>query len=391
MAASEGNSPIRCPRCGALNNVETSRRSLAVCGRVLASGEKCGEPLIPQAEDGEASEAGPHGIPISKLQRQVAVWRATAYANRWWETLACLMLALCAGVILFVSLGFLLLRHLEVIPATFGWTPVVLSFGGIWLSCNLVQSARQRQCAVEAARAPCRHGTVGANRDSTKCPQCVSERLAAERVALAAERDAMRAREDDRRNREAQRQRAYRDYLARIRLPEYLKGMDPREFETLVGDLFKRIGYDVELTAHSGDHGVDGWLRKGGALKVLQCKRVKGSVGEPVLRDLLGTMHANKAVGGVLVTTGTVSAPARRWAVGRPIRIIELGELRRLIDEHFKEDEVIPADYSAEGDAALLCEKCGKTMREVRGPRGKFMGCSGYPTCHYTREIAKPR
>jgi restriction endonuclease Mrr len=55
---------------------------------------------------------------------------------------------------------------------------------------------------------------------------------------------------------------------------------------------FGVVGHEMEATRYTADGGVDGYLRKDGQLALLQCKRVKGSVGEPILRDLFGTMAA---------------------------------------------------------------------------------------------------
>ena len=31
-----------------------------------------------------------------------------------------------------------------------------------------------------------------------------------------------------------------------------------------------------------------------------------------------------------------------------------------------------------------VCPECGKAMRQLKGPRGQFLGCSGYPHCKVT-------
>jgi len=145
---------------------------------------------------------------------------------------------------------------------------------------------------------------------------------------------------------EQDRQDQYRSWLRNIRMPGFLQNLHPFSFEHLVCNLFRRMGFEVEHTPKTGDSGVDGYLRKQDELRVLQCKRVKKKIGEPVLRDLFGTMQHVKAVQGILVTTGHVSHKARRWAKGKPIRMIELEELVALIRQHFAEDEVVPPDFN---------------------------------------------
>ena len=76
---------------------------------------------------------------------------------------------------------------------------------------------------------------------------------------------------------------------------DQIRAMDGLEFEHWVADLFRRAGFQVEITQASGDHGVDLWASFGNHVVAVQCKRWDGMVGEPVLRDLYGAMTAAKA------------------------------------------------------------------------------------------------
>jgi len=138
----------------------------------------------------------------------------------------------------------------------------------------------------------------------------------------------------------AERAQQHAEWLKKIQLSEYLQTMHPREFEELVCRLFERMGYQVTRTRYTGDNGVDAYLRREEHLSVLQCKRVKKAVGEPILRDLFGTMHAARASSAFVVTTGTVSRQARTWIKGKPISILELSALQELLRHHFSEGDV---------------------------------------------------
>jgi ssDNA-binding Zn-finger/Zn-ribbon topoisomerase 1 len=234
-----------------------------------------------------------------------------------------------------------------------------------------------------AQRKPCEHGVRGAVRDPTRCPECHQQRerdAEAQRIRKA---EAERAAEQVRREK-------YEAWREQVRLPEYLKTIDPQEFEQLVCRLFRQMGYAVEPTPYRGDNGSDGFLSKNGKRSVLQCKRVKGAVGEPVLRDLYGTMHATACQSAVVVTTGSVSKQARAWVSSKPIQIIELDELQRLLRTHFGEGRVVPADFTVSGWVEA-CPACGKQLRMVNGRRGRFVGCSGYPSCRYTKRSVGKR
>ena len=96
--------------------------------------------------------------------------------------------------------------------------------------------------------------------------------------------------------------------------------LEPSEFEVWVGMLFELNGYQVKNTQYSGDHGIDlvVTLPQLG-LGLVQCKRYRGTVGEPVVRDLYGTLMHERADYGWLATTGGISRQAREWAVGKPL------------------------------------------------------------------------
>lgn len=102
--------------------------------------------------------------------------------------------------------------------------------------------------------------------------------------------------------------------------------LSPQEFEYFVADLFCEKGFSVETTPLSGDGGVDISANREGKHAIVQCKRYQGTVGEPVIRDLYGTMMHQNAQIAYLVTTGRVSRRAYDFANGKPIRIVD-GEL----------------------------------------------------------------
>jgi len=83
------------------------------------------------------------------------------------------------------------------------------------------------------------------------------------------------------------------------------------------------LRYLIQTTATTGDEGVDLILHKDTRLAVVQCKRYEGSVGQPVVRDLYGAMLHNRADEAYLVTTGTITLPAQRWATGKPIHLVD--------------------------------------------------------------------
>jgi restriction system protein len=102
------------------------------------------------------------------------------------------------------------------------------------------------------------------------------------------------------------------------RLLEVVGATSPDAFERLCQRLLRESGFTkVEVTGRPSDGGIDGI----GVLRMnlvsfqvlFQCKRWKGSVGAPVVRDFRGAM-VGRADKGLIITTGTFTAEARKEA-----------------------------------------------------------------------------
>lgn len=98
-----------------------------------------------------------------------------------------------------------------------------------------------------------------------------------------------------------------------------------QEFEVLVGEVFRRLGYHVEETGGGGaDGGVDLILRRNGEKFLVQCKQWKAfRVSVEVVREMFGLMTAKGADGGFVVTSGRFTKPAREFAQGRNLSLID--------------------------------------------------------------------
>jgi len=115
-----------------------------------------------------------------------------------------------------------------------------------------------------------------------------------------------------------------------------LQAMSGTEFEEHVAHIFRGDGYEVTFTEVTGDHGIDLLLRRDGRMFAVQCKRWKGSVGEPEIRDFYGSLIAIGAEHGYFVTTGNFTAQAVSFAANKPIRLIDtdaLMQMSRRIDK----------------------------------------------------------
>jgi restriction system protein len=108
-------------------------------------------------------------------------------------------------------------------------------------------------------------------------------------------------------------------------------------FERLCQRLLREAGFQqVSVTGRSGDNGIDGEgileVNPFVTFKVLfQCKRYKGSVGAPVIRDFRGAM-LGRADKGIILTTGTFTQDARREARRDGAPPVELVDGDKLVE-----------------------------------------------------------
>jgi len=162
-----------------------------------------------------------------------------------------------------------------------------------------------------------------------------------------------------------------------------------REFETLVGEAYRREGYEVQETGGGGaDGGIDLILRRGGEKTVVQCKQWKVlKVGVKPIRELYGVMVAEHAQKAVFVTSGVYTEEARRFAAGKPLELVDGEKLVALMS--LTKETQTPAPLVAPQPPA--CPQCGTAMALRTARRGnnagkQFWGCSAYPKCKGIRE-----
>ena len=181
-----------------------------------------------------------------------------------------------------------------------------------------------------------------------------------------------------------------------------LNGISWPEFELLVGEAFRLQGYTVIENAGRGpDGGVDLELRKGGQTFLVQCKQWKSyTVDVKVVRELYGVIAARKAAGGFVVTSGSFTLPAKEFANGKWLHLIEGPQLHEMIKvaRAAGTNAVLakaPSEPQLRPAGAPECPICKSSMVVRTANRGakagtKFWGCSRFPTCRGTRDMEMP-
>jgi HJR/Mrr/RecB family endonuclease len=98
----------------------------------------------------------------------------------------------------------------------------------------------------------------------------------------------------------------------------------PTDFENMVVEYYLMLGHKARRTGSTGDHGVDIIVQaKNGEKWAVQCKRWKGKVGEPVVRDFYGMLQNEKADHGAIIAIGGFTVPAHEWSRGKPITLVD--------------------------------------------------------------------
>lgn len=127
----------------------------------------------------------------------------------------------------------------------------------------------------------------------------------------------------------------------RTQLLETIMALPFSGFERLAQRLLREAGFQqVSVTGKSGDNGIDGEgllaVNPFVSFKVLfQCKRYKGSVGAPVIRDFRGAM-LGRADKGIILTTGTFTQDARKEARrdgAPPVELVDGDKLVALFEK----------------------------------------------------------
>lgn len=172
---------------------------------------------------------------------------------------------------------------------------------------------------------------------------------------------------------------------------ETLAGLSWKEFENLVGEMYRRQGYMVrEQLSGGADGGIDLKLSKGGEYTVVQCKRwTRRKVQVQIVRELYGVMVSEGADAAVLITTSSFTSGAREFAREKPITLIEGSALLCLLKGVQKSGRIQRLD-SDPMSAAPACPRCGEVMISRTARRGtnageSFWGCRRYPDCRGTR------
>ena len=185
-----------------------------------------------------------------------------------------------------------------------------------------------------------------------------------------------------------------RELLDRQKDIDSLRSLSWRQFEQLVGEAYRRQGYDIQETGGAADGGIDILLRGKGETVLVQCKRWKTrSVGVDKVRELFGVVTAECADRGILVTSGKFTTAAQSFAAGKPLTLVDGPALAQLVrDVQPRSQASTPRPPPIPTPAAIDCPRCNspmvlRTARRGSNAGSQFYGCSRFPQCRGIRSV----
>lgn len=121
--------------------------------------------------------------------------------------------------------------------------------------------------------------------------------------------------------------------------PEYVYNLEPCEFEEFVADVFRRVGFNANVTqkTHDGGKDITASFEIGGVLYTtyFECKKYAPNrpVGVNVVRELYGVMEKERVDKGIIVTTShfTKDAVVEVQMLNGRIQLIDFNQLRELM------------------------------------------------------------
>ena len=153
----------------------------------------------------------------------------------------------------------------------------------------------------------------------------------------------------------------------------HVDSMEGHEFESFVGDLLSKLGYEnVEVTRGSGDQGVDILAEKEDIRYALQCKCYSSDLGNKPIQEV----NTGKAIYhchvGVVVTNRYFTSGAKEAAKVTGVLLWDRDKLRKMIEqvapEVVEEERKLSEaeDEQARKDFALQMEPYWEILRKEK-------------------------
>lgn len=113
---------------------------------------------------------------------------------------------------------------------------------------------------------------------------------------------------------------------------KFSETMPPLEYEKLVCDTLRRLGWDAKTTKGSGDQGVDVLASREGVSVVIQCKLYSSPVGNAAVQEAISGREFEKADYAAVVSNATYTKSAIQLASTANVQLLHHDQLSELYD-----------------------------------------------------------
>lgn len=127
-----------------------------------------------------------------------------------------------------------------------------------------------------------------------------------------------------------------------------IKKMEQDEFVAYTANLYKRLGYFIDLLKSKDELGCDIIARKKQDIICIKCVSGAEEIGILPLQQVYGSMNLYKANKCMLITTGTYSEKAKQFAKANHVNLIDQQELLKKIMKVTNEKETTKVSSSTQ-------------------------------------------
>lgn len=166
--------------------------------------------------------------------------------------------------------------------------------------------------------------------------------------------------------------------------------MDGHQFETYLKALFKALGYKSDVTQGSGDFGADLVMKNDKKKVVVQAKRYgfKNKVSIGAIQEIYSAMPYYKADQSIVITNSYYTDSAIKLAKACKVRLLDRKDLIYFINQVNPSFDAGQIRETIEPEQRK-CPNCsGKLVQRMSNTGNTFMGCTNFPHCPHTENIA---
>ena len=127
------------------------------------------------------------------------------------------------------------------------------------------------------------------------------------------------------------------------------------EFEAMLLNLFKALGFNVRLTSATKDFGADLIAKRDGKIFVIQAKRYSKTVGAHAVQEVIGAKNHYNATDAMVVSNNYFSNEAKTIALENDIKLIDRSNLKVLLSK-----ANITIEHKGTGFSTLAVEEKAK-------------------------------